>query len=210
MHDRKRLIVVGKGGFGRELMAWILHARRGAPDMFFLDDLERGYDVIPSDKYIREGRDELYVAIGHPGHRQRVVENLLHHGVELRQFPVFTHPSVIRTPSATVGAGVILCPNSLVSVSVSIGSFTLVNIYASVDHDVKVGEFVTIGPHVDLCGHSRVGNSVRLGSGSRVLPGCVVGSGAEVGAGTVISADLPVDHLAFSARATAIRRPRED
>lgn len=181
-----RTLVVGEGGFGRELWAWILHARQSTPEMAFLDDVPKSPRCLSLQDYVPDPRDRLFMGIADPETRRHLVDLLRSRGATPQQFPAFVHPTVVMTPTVRLGRGVILCPYSLVSTGAEISDFVHVNVFSSVGHDAKIYGFATLASHVDVCGHAEVGMMAQLGSGARVLPGIRVGERAVVGAGAVV------------------------
>jgi sugar O-acyltransferase (sialic acid O-acetyltransferase NeuD family) len=190
----KKLIIVGAGGFGREVYAWA----KDHPDSEqvwqiagFLDDNPKaldGYDypvhVIGSVDAYQPEPDELFVcAIGAPVTKRKICQALLDRSAI---FISLVHPSVILGTNVELGDGVVLCPRVTLTADVSIGDFAAINCHSSVGHDVVIGDWATVSGHCDLTGNTRYGVGAFLGSGVRIIPGKSVGEFAYVGAGSVV------------------------
>ncbi len=201
----KRLLIVGAGGFGREVHAWAsAHPDCGRVWKMagFLDDDPGALDgygpiarVIGPVADRSPGADEIFVcAIGDPAVKRRVCLGLLEQGAD---FLTLVHPSVIMGERVNLGRGVVLCPRVTLTVDIRLGDFVAVNCHSSIGHDVSVGPWATISGHCDLTGACRLGEEAFLGSGVRVLPGRRVGDRAFAGAGSVILASVKPGQRVF-------------
>lgn len=190
----KKLIIVGAGGFGREIYAWA----KQHPDCDklwelagFLDD-----DLAALDTYTYpvgvigpiEGHqpiaDEVFVcAIGAPQIKKRVCQGLLANSA---RFISLVHPSVILGAHVRLGTGVVLCPRVTLTADVVIGDFVAINCHSSAGHDVVIGDWATVSGHCDLTGNTRYGVGAFLATGVRIAPSKSVGDFAYVGAGAIV------------------------
>ena len=196
-----RVLVVGAGGFGREVCWWAADALAGSARRVvgFLDaDASRGTIDLPvlGDPATHEPRpDEVFVlAIGIPHVRRRVAETLLGRGA---RFLALVHPTAIVVPSARVAPGAIVCPGAIVSDAAEIGPFGLLNYHASVAHDAAVGAYAVLSPYATLAGGARVGDDVFLGLHASVGPGRQVGDRSKVAANSCALSDVPTDSLVY-------------
>lgn len=196
-----RVLLVGAGGFGREVRWWAGDALAGSAARIvgFLDaDASRGTPDLPvvGDPATHEPRpDEAFVlAIGIPHVRRRVAETLLGRGA---RFLALVHPTAIVVPSARVGPGAVVCPGAIVSDAAEIGPFGLVNYHASVAHDAAVGAFAVLSPYATLAGGAAVGEDTFLGLHASVGPGRRVGDRGKVAANSCALVDVPPDSLVY-------------
>ncbi|MGB8853794.1 MAG: acetyltransferase [Pirellulales bacterium] len=198
----QRIVIVGAGGFGREVLQW---ARAAWPEAAthiagFLSADPRilaGHacplPVIGDPATFEpEPEDGLLLAIGIPCIRRRVAELLLGRGAE---FLTLIHPTAIVVPTARIGTGAIVCPQAIVSDSATLGRFALVNYHASVAHDASVGDFAVLSPYATLAGGAHVGDDAFLGLHASVGPGVSVGPRSKVAANSCALADTPADSL---------------
>lgn len=204
--DCRRILIVGAGGFGREVLqwardAWPRHAARLAGflsnDARVLDGFEPGLSILDSPENYRPlPGDFLLLAIGVPYVRRQVAESLLARGAE---FLTLVHPTAVVAASATIGAGSILCPYAIVSDSASLGRFALLNYHASIGHDASAGDYTVLSPYATLGGHAQIEPDVFMGLHASVGPGKRVGARSKVSANSCALANAPADSIVFGA-----------
>lgn len=200
--DTDRILIVGAGGFGREVLQWARDAWPGQADRIAgflsvdehaLDGFDCGLGIVEVPEHYRPRRgDRLLMAIGVPYVRRRVAESLLAKGAE---FLTLVHPRAVVAASARVGAGAVLCPCAVVSDSCRVGRFVIVNYHASLGHDAVAGDFAVLSPYATLGGQARVGDDVFLGLHASVGPRTTVGARSKVSANSVALHDVPADTL---------------
>lgn len=190
----KRLLIVGAGGFGREVLSWVQDIpnqnREWEIGGFLnsiptaLDAYHCGYKIIGDPSTYNPLENDLFVcAIGSPHDRLRVVRNLKERGA---CFITLIHPTAVVGSRCTIGEGCIFCPGTIITVDVTIGNFVILNAHASVGHDAFIGDGCTISGHCDITGFARLGEGVFLGTHAAILPGAKIGDYAIIGAGSVV------------------------
>jgi sugar O-acyltransferase (sialic acid O-acetyltransferase NeuD family) len=196
----KSYVIVGGGGFGREVMCWALDACRGSADAvrgFVDDDPARAADPkavsgVPYlgtiDGFTVGADDVALLAIAGSAARRAIAARL---GARSVRTGSLVHPTAVVAASATLGEGVILCPLSLVSAGAVVGRYVIVNAASTVGHDTVIGDFTTLSSHVDITGAVIVGEDVMMGSGACVLPGVSIGARCVIGAGAVVVRSTP-------------------
>lgn len=194
----KKLFIVGAGGFGRELAAWINDlppSDRGWVWQGFLDDNVEalkpfgGFASVAPLATHRVSGDNVYLCgIGSPVIKKKLVEPLLKQGA---LFTNFIHPRATVGERVKLGQGVVICPECVLSCDIELGDFTMVNLRSTIGHDVKVGPWSTLSAQCDLTGGVELGTSVFLGSRVSIIPGKKVGDGATVGAGSTVMTNVP-------------------
>ena len=190
----KDLYIVGAGGFGRELLAWL----RQHPDcgrlwqpVGFVDDNPRALDgfgvglpVVDAPETVVADSDSLFVcALGRPAVKRRIIGAMRGRGAV---FLTFVHPSAVVGERVRIGDGTVLCPCVVLTSDIEVGEFVLFNCGASAGHDASVGAYASVSGHVDLTSRTRIGENVFVGSHAVVIPGVKVGEGAVLGAGAVV------------------------
>jgi sugar O-acyltransferase (sialic acid O-acetyltransferase NeuD family) len=193
----KKLLIVGAGGFGREMRAWVLqHPDHGRAWTFagFLDDNPAalaafgGFAPVRPLAGHRPAADEVFVCgLGLPHVKEPLLAPLLAAGAD---FLTFVHPRALVGERVRLGRGVVLCPGAIVSADVELGDFAMVNLHATLGHDVRVGAWTTVSGHCDLTGRVQVADRVFCGSRVTVIPGKSIGSRATLGAGAVVITDV--------------------
>jgi len=204
-----RILVVGAGGFGREVVHWARDAWPAASSRIagFLAADGGGDGPLPviadPDDFEPSPGDGLLLAIGIPMVRRRVAESLVSRG---GRFLTLVHPTAIVAPSASIGPGSILCPYAIASDSTSLGRFTLLNYHASLGHDASTGDFSVLSPYATLGGGAHVGADVFMGLHASVAPGKSVGASSKVSANSACLADVPAGSIVFGVPGRAMRR----
>ena len=212
----KRLLIVGAGGFGREVLCWARDVEETQTRWKiggFLDSNPEaldGFDIpfkVLGDptEFVPSENDACVCAIGDPATKQRVVTALLDRGA---QFETLIHPSAIVRTGCSVGAGCVLCPGAVVTTNVTLGRFVSMNLGSTVGHDSTLGDWCTLFVHADVAGNACLGKGVLAGSHAFVLPGVRVGDYAVVGAGAVVTRDVLAGTTVFGVPARLIRAAR--
>jgi sugar O-acyltransferase (sialic acid O-acetyltransferase NeuD family) len=193
------IIIVGAGGFGRELCAWVEDMiAQGASWRLagFLDGNPHSLDGYSVDypllgdpaNYVPHSGEQLICAIGTPAAKRQVVSDLFERGAT---FATLIHPTAYVGPRCQVGQGVVVCPRVVVTCDVKLGDFAMLNVGATVGHDATIGPWSTLSGHVDITGYATLGEGVFAGSHAVVLPGVTVGNGAIIAAGSVAMRNVP-------------------
>ena len=155
----KRCLIVGAGGFGREVLSWASHVKQEQWKIAgFLDsnplalcgkDIRHPILGDPDTWVAKE--DEVFISgLGDPNVRLRVCGSLKSRGAE---FVTLIHPSVITGLNIEIGEGCVIAPNVVITVNAMLERFVLVNIAASIGHDSRIGEGTTISCHCDVTGY---------------------------------------------------------
>jgi sugar O-acyltransferase (sialic acid O-acetyltransferase NeuD family) len=203
---RERIILVGGGGFARELLMWMehVHAVNGqARATGFLDanpqalaeyscDLPWVGDI---DSHEPCELDRFVLAIGEPLAKRKVVEKMKARGAAFVQV---IHPTAVIARTAEMGEGVVVCPHAMVSADAKVGNFVAINAMSSVGHDARVGDYSTLSAHVDITGWVQVDDAVFFGSGARVLPKVRIGAESRIGAGAAILRSVPAGTVMYA------------
>lgn len=194
------LVIIGAGGFGRELADTVasINAERPTYELLgFVDDNEAHYHTSINGIKVIGGRGAVkdlaeqrsiaaVVAIANPAMRHSLVAYL----GKTVTWATLVHPRALVSPSARIGQGCILQAYVLVAANATIGDHCIVNACSGLGHDAVMGDYGAIMSQCDVTGRARLGAAVFMGSGARILPGVVVGEGAKVAAGAVVARDV--------------------
>jgi sugar O-acyltransferase (sialic acid O-acetyltransferase NeuD family) len=167
-----KLIIFGKGGFGREVEAAIKNSR-----------LSRFYDIV----MMEEGEDllpiynECIIAIGDPNVRSRLAN-------ELR----YSFGKIILGTcySSNIGGGTIIQPGAIITVNCNIGKHVQVNLNATVGHDCNIGDCTTIAPGAHISGNVTIGKRCYIGTGAVIKQNINICDDVTIGAGGVVVKDI--------------------
>jgi len=196
------IIVVGAGGFGREVYLW-------AKDTFnftkyqikgFLSNNKsdlNNFDIKVRiignpDYYEVKENDRFLFAIGNIEVKKRIVTNLKKKGAK---FLTLIHPTAIISNTVKIGEGVIICPYVIVSDCVQLGDFVMMNLYSSCGHDAKVGKYCILSPYATLNGFVILEDEVFLGTHATVIAHKKVGYQSKVSANSVVMRDVPPNRM---------------
>lgn len=199
MHALPRLIIVGAGGFGREVLAWAKQSLQYGREWNikgFIDDngeaLHGKNSPLPWLGPIQSHRpasDEVFIcAVGIPSVKRRCSELLMARGAS---FTRLVHRTAVIGDNVEMADGVILCPFSVISANIRLGRGVAINLHSSVDHDASVDDWSQVNCHCDLTAAVEVGKEVFIGSSVAIIPGVRIGDGAYLGAGSVVLRDVP-------------------
>lgn len=185
----QKLIIVGAGGFGRELLQMVKEINEISPTwkmLGFLDDdskalhdVECEFSIIGGIEGWKPIGNEVYaIALANPKLKKRVVSALEAAGCG---FATIIHPTARVSDHVKVGKGLIMKSYSSISVNVEIGDFAFFNLMAGAGHDCVIGDFCMLGPRCSLSGHTTLGEGVTVGAHASTYPGVAVGDYATIG-----------------------------
>lgn len=194
----RNLVIVGAGGFGREMFG-VAREARGYGDEFeikgFLDDNIRaldGFSGYPSvigtiSGYMPVDGDVFAVAIGSVAARRKIVSAMEERG---GKFATVIHRSAFIGPNVVIGEGAFIAPNVSLTADVAIGRHTSVFHNSSIGHDSSVGDFSHVYAQCSVGGNVKIGDMASIYPGSVVTPRRKIGDGAVVGALSAVFADV--------------------
>jgi sugar O-acyltransferase (sialic acid O-acetyltransferase NeuD family) len=208
----KNLIIIGAGGFGREVFGWAKHIQSSTNNWKikgFLDDSNtalsgyKGYPQIIGTpfQYMPSENDLFCCAIGNTQLKLKICRHLENIGAV---FTTLMHPKAVISKNSKIDKGCIIGPNVVITTDVVIERYVILNVSSSVGHDAFIGEGCTINSHSDINGFVKLGKGVFLGSHASILPKTKVGEFATVGAGSVAIKRVKPFSTVFGVPATTI------
>ncbi len=193
----KDLLIVGAGGFGREVLQWVKDINKIKPTwniIGFIDDnlnalenIECDYKVVGTIKDWKPKESERFVlAVANPKAKQAIVENMKVKGAV---FTSIFHPSARISDFAQIGEGLVMYPNSLITVNTKIGDFVTL-LSSSIGHDVVIDDYCTISSFCDITGGVKLGRRVFLGSHATIIPQRKIGDDVYIAAGSIVMTNI--------------------
>lgn len=194
----KDLVIIGAGGFGREVLQILKDINRKEPvwnvrgfldaDKNALENYACDISVIGTIDEWSPRANEVYVCgISSPKERERVVRMYKERGAA---FVSLIHPTSMIADFVTIGEGAVIYANTWISTNARIGNFVSVLPYVTVGHDVTIGDFSMICSHCDITGKVAVGRRTYMGSRVSIIPDRKIGDGAYICAGSTVLADV--------------------
>lgn len=193
----KKLVLIGAGGFGREVAHIVGYKNLIKPRyhlLGFVDDGEQykagtiinGYPWLGTMEWVRECADpDVYYTctVGNVHTRAKIQKSLTALG---KKFETIADEGAFISELAQVGSGCVLYSGVFVSVNCVIGDGVLLNTNTTIGHDTTVGDFTTISPETGISGACQIGEEVTIGGHSFVVPGKKIGDSATVAAGSIV------------------------
>lgn len=207
-----RLVIIGAGGFGREMWAWAEQSVQFEREWTLKGYIDDNIDALKNKPspgkvlgtikdYQPAAEDVFICAIGVPALKRRCSELIAMRG---GRFTRLIHRTAVLGHEIAFAEGVILCPHSVVSANNRLGRGVAVNLHATVDHDAEVGDWSQVNCHCDLTASVIVGQEVFFGTRCSVIPHVRVGDRAYIGAGSVVLRDVAPDTKVVGAPARRI------
>lgn len=208
------LVIIGAGGFGRELLPWIEECfdpadyrvrgfLDGNPQALADHDIDLPVLAAPDD-YQPEPDDRLILALGNVPARARIAGQLEARG---GRFASMIHPTAVIASTATLGIGAVIYPYAVISNQAVLEPHVHLSLYASVGHDAHVGRYSLLSPYATLNGAVKLGREVFLGTHAAVAPGVQVGDGVRISANSVAMRDVAPSMFVLGVPGKAVRLP---
>ncbi|MBR0143799.1 MAG: NeuD/PglB/VioB family sugar acetyltransferase [Clostridia bacterium] len=202
MNDVKKIVLIGAGGFGREVASMIEVLNEIKPTyelLGFLDDgsqyhdgvVINGYPWLGNHDWIVEHKAETVCTccIANPKIKKKIQEELTEKGVVFETIIAYKGFGYIG-PGTEIGPGCVFYGGVTISVDCKIGAGVVMNQMVNIGHDVSIGDYTTIMPFTGISGNCKVGETVNIGGHAFVVPGRKIGDGATVAAGSIVFANV--------------------
>lgn len=198
-----RLLIIGSGGFGRELFAWIKSSpkfvmKNNIQNISFLSEdipeIPVLGDHLGSINNFQFRKDDRYLcAIGSSLIRKEIVEKLRNKCEPLS----FIHDSVIKGSRVRIGKGSIICPGVVLTSNIEIGDCVQIHIGSMISHDDNIADYATISPGCTIAGNVFLDQGVFLGVNVSIIPGIKIGKWSLIGAGSTVVRNIPHNKKAY-------------
>jgi sugar O-acyltransferase (sialic acid O-acetyltransferase NeuD family) len=212
--NMEKIVIIGAGGFGREVKLIIDALNTIEKKYEFLgyydDGIEKGllinnFPVLGGIKDLNHVPYKLsvVVAIGNPLIKKKIVDELINPNLS---FPTIIHPSaIISNEDVVIEKGCIICAGNIITCNIKIEKFTILNLSCTVGHDTIIGAFSSFMPSVNISGEVMINQAVYVGTGAKIINQLEIGKNTVIGAGAVVSKSLPENCTAVGIPAKPIK-----
>lgn len=194
----KDLVIIGAGGFGREVKELVDEINQDKPTWNFIGFVDDNADVTVPEVDTVLGRIDyllhipqkpyVVISIANAAVRKKYAELFASEGFE---FATLIHPDVtIRGNRVKIGEGTIICSKTNISINVQIGKHCIINTSCGFGHDTTVGDYCGFMPRTVLTGEVVVGDSCYFGVRSTVINRINITDHCTVGACACVVKDL--------------------
>lgn len=207
----KNLLIVGAGGFGRELLQWVKDINEIKPTwniLGFLDDNLQALDQYEHDTKVigtiqdwqPEDDQEFALAFGSPELKRKIVSILEKKGAK---FVDIIHPTAMLSKFAKHGKGLVMFPYSKLSCNSTVGDFVTI-LSSPIGHDTIIGDYTVISGGCNIVRNVKIGKDVFLAAGVCIAQDLTIGDGSYLGLGSVILGNVKPGSKMFGNPARAL------
>jgi sugar O-acyltransferase (sialic acid O-acetyltransferase NeuD family) len=192
----KDIVIIGAGGFGKEV-AWLIEQINRVNQTWnllgYVDDNKpvgteiNGTPILGPIDWLKDQKLSMVCSISQPTIRHQIVEALIN---TQNEFVTLIHPKIEFSDSVTIGAGSLICEGAKFTVNISIGNHVIIYHDSIICHDTIINDYCTILPSVNISGNVHIDHMTTLGTGSKVIQNLKIGSNVMIGAGSVVIRDI--------------------
>ena len=197
----KKIVLIGAGGFGREVAISIIGMINWYEPTYellgFLDDGIQfqpgmkiyGYPWLGNRYWILDHMSDVYCTctVGNPALKREIQSELTKKGV---RFETLIEKTAYVAPYSRLGSGCVLYGGVKVSVNCNIGDGVLLNDGVKLGHDVTIGDYTSVMPDTGISGGCHIGNEVEIGGHAFIIPGKKVGDNSTIAAGSIVFSNV--------------------
>lgn len=177
----KEKVLIGSGGFAREIMADMGKAMKCfVDDKYWADGLYK-ISELDSSKHI------VLVALGNPTQRKSIINRL---PSDIEYWNHISKYAIVLDSLKYFGMGSIICAGSVLTTNIHIGNHVHININCSVGHDSNISDFVTISPGVNISGNVNIGEGVYVGTNASIREKINIHSNSTIGMASGVVKDI--------------------
>jgi sugar O-acyltransferase (sialic acid O-acetyltransferase NeuD family) len=194
---KKKICIVGAGGFGREALCCLIDSLKDenikiddiacfmVEDAAHTNEKIMGIEVIPQSKFDPDKYDAI-VGTGDPTLRKKIVNSLPPNTT----YTTIIHPTAVISKWVEIGEGSIITAGTILTCNIKIGKHAHLNLHTTIGHDCVIGDFFTTTPAVNVSGNCQFGECVYLGTNASIKQGVSICSNVTVGMGGVVVKDI--------------------
>jgi sugar O-acyltransferase (sialic acid O-acetyltransferase NeuD family) len=201
--NTQSLLLLGCGGFGNEVAAWITAHAMPFKVLGFLDDEKPTAPGVvgPIQDHTPQPDAKYLTCFGSGSARHQMRMQLQARGAH---FATLVSPNAMTATPFTGVVNCIFLGACSISSGVTLNNDLLIQGFAVIGHDVTIGTGVTVSSHAFIGGGAKLEPFCTIHPHAVILPHVVVGEGAVVGAGTVVIKNVPPGATVFGMPARII------
>ena len=191
---RKKIYIIGAGGFGREVLFSITRMNSVLKlwdNIYFIDDwikkgeIIRDIEVVGNVDFLKSIKEniDVVIALSDSELRLKLVREI---DKDNLSFPNIFDPSAVKDSKTNIGRGNIIMINVVLSTDLIIGDFNIFNSYTSIGHDTSIGNYNMFFSRNAISGGIKMGDLNVFGLNSSVVQGVVIGSENKIWLNSVI------------------------
>ena len=204
MSPLKQIVVIGCGGFGREVLdvvdainitkpTW--HVTGVVDDAPSAENLtllaSRGVKYLgTTDTALTLEPQHFVVGIGSGLVRRQLDTRFTEAGWNAA---TLVHPSATFGHAVSMAPGAVICAGVRMTTNIQIGRHSHVNLNSTIGHDASLADYVTVNPLVAVSGWVRIGTETMIGTHAAVLQNLVIGDRSVIGGASLVTKDVPDD-----------------
>lgn len=209
------MLVVGAGGFAKEVLEVLLECNEHISLVFYDDVNIEGDDTLfgcfrvlknmqQAREYFESVDNRFVLGLGNPIIRRKMELLFIAAGGTLTT--VTSINATFGRYDVAIGCGSVVLSRAIVSNSVTIGKGALIYYSAIITHDCSLGNYVELSPNAIILGHCTIGSFTQIGANATILPNLSIGHNVIVGAGAVVTKNVPDNCVVAGNPARIIRQ----
>jgi sugar O-acyltransferase (sialic acid O-acetyltransferase NeuD family) len=192
----KEKVIIGAGGFAREIIADIgNNIKCFVDDSYWEDGLYKISELNPLEH-------SVIVAIGDPSKRKDIINKLPN---KIEFWNHISKHAIILEPLKSFGKGSIICAGCILTTNIHIGDHVHINLNSTIGHDCVISDYVTISPGVNISGNVNIKDNVYIGTNVGIREKIQIHSNVTIGMNSAVIKDI--DSSGVYVGIPAIKKP---